>query len=410
MSARMMTRAEALRELRLTEAQLRLSDDADALVRRAYRRAALREHPDRHPKAPGRAAERFQRVHRAYQLVAREAAAPGASAWASAWGGSDEDGDDNGDDGMRALLVRLGLDGLDLDEAALRQWAGALARMAVDRMSDAKAAPRARARARAPTRATAAARGSDRLPPRAQPPHSGDVHHTLRAPLEAVYRRDVSLLRLRSGEGGRAAVTVSVPLEHEQVVFAGLGDAGRAEGTTDDLTRGDLIVDVRAAQGAGASRGYSVMRSPQGHRELHLTVALRPAELWRASTIWVRHLDGRAIRVHVRDNLYARLAARAVDRGPETIAKGFAAEAAPPHATAGSSLRRLARTLGRSVASVEGHGLWDAKHGRRGPLRLDVRVRIVDDKDGPEHRGDAGRALEAEAAATGGGRAVAADL
>ena len=89
----MMTRAEALRELRLTEAQLRLSDDADALVRRAYRRAALREHPDRHPKAPGRAAERFQRVHRAYQLVAREAAAPGASAWASAWGGSDEDGD-----------------------------------------------------------------------------------------------------------------------------------------------------------------------------------------------------------------------------------------------------------------------------------------------------------------------------
>ena len=77
---------------------------------------------------PGRAAERFQRVHRAYQLVAREAAAPGASAWASAWGGSDKDGDNNGDDSMRALLVRLGLDGLDLDEAALRQWAGALAR------------------------------------------------------------------------------------------------------------------------------------------------------------------------------------------------------------------------------------------------------------------------------------------
>ena len=115
---------------------------------------------------------------------------------------------------------------------------------------------------------------------------------------------------------------------------------GDPTSATGDLTMGDLIVDVRAAQGAGASRGYCVMRSPQGHRELHLTVALRPAELWRASTIWVRHLDGRAIRVHVRDNLYARLAARAVDRGPETIAKGFAAEAAPPHATAGSSLRR----------------------------------------------------------------------
>ena len=49
--------------------------DADAqAIRKAYRKLALRWHPDRHPEGPGRqdAAERFKRISEAYEVLSNE--------------------------------------------------------------------------------------------------------------------------------------------------------------------------------------------------------------------------------------------------------------------------------------------------------------------------------------------------